>query len=123
MKCIPLQQLMVTFSLLTPLLLQTQDFAYVGNREDGTVSVIRLTDDSVRATITVGEQPFNIAITPNLLFAYVVNLGSANVSKINTLTRTVVTTIPLAGFPHEIAITPDGTFAIVTGKQIGRAHV
>ncbi len=117
MKCVPLQKLMVTFSLLTPLMLQSIDFAYVGNREDGTMSVIRLSDDSVRATITVGEQPYSIAISPDNLFAYVVNLGSQNVSKVSLITRTVVTTILLAGFPEGIAITPNGDLAYVSDNM------
>ena len=47
-------------------------------------------------TITVGSNPFGIAVTPNGQFVYVTDRGANNVYVINTSLNTVVDTIWVA---------------------------
>ncbi len=54
-------------------------FAYVTNRDSGTVSVIATATNTVVATVGVGTLPFGVAITPDGAFAYVTNEGSGTV--------------------------------------------
>ena len=62
--------------------------------------------------ITVGTNPFGIAITPDGTMAYVCNNGSGTVTPITLSTNTPVRPLPW-GRPYGIAITPDGTMAYV----------
>jgi len=89
---------------------------YVANSNDGTVSVINATTNTVIATdtVTVGFSPEGVAVTPNNASVYVANSGGGTVSVIDTATSTVVATVQMQNFPFQIAITPDGAFAYVT---------
>ena len=89
---------------------------YVANSNDGTVSVINATTNTVIAsdTVTVGLSPEGVAVTPNNASVYVANSGGGTVSVIDTATNTVVATVQMQNFPCQIAITPDGAFAYVT---------
>ena len=89
---------------------------YVANSNDGTVSVINATTNTVIAsdTVTVGLSPEGVAVTPDNASVYVANSGGGTVSVIDTATSTVVATIQMQNFPFQIAITPDGAFAYVT---------
>jgi YVTN family beta-propeller protein len=79
----------------------------------------------VDATITVGENPEDVAIDPAGTFAYVTNfaeLSWGTVSRINLATNTV-DAIPmfddqLAG----VAIDPAGTFAYILGSHLGMVY-
>ena len=79
----------------------------------GTVTVISIPTNTTVATIQVGTQPQDIAITPDGAYAYVSNVGSNNVSVIETSSNTVIATVPVGNQPNSIAITPDGAFAYV----------
>jgi YVTN family beta-propeller protein len=81
------------------------------------VSVIDTATNSVVATVAVGNDPVDIAITPNGAFAYVVNDQTENVSVIDTSTNTVVGIVPVGLTPRGVAITPDGAFAYVTNES------
>jgi YVTN family beta-propeller protein/probable HAF family extracellular repeat protein len=79
----------------------------------GTVTVISIPSNETVATIQVGTQPQDIAITPDGAYAYVSNVGSNNVSVIDTSSNTVISTVPVGNQPNSIAITPDGALAYV----------
>jgi len=101
-------------------------FVYVanyvdGNTGNGTVSVIRTSDNTVVATIHGFSGPFAIAITPNGRYAYVTNFGSNNFAPIGTTvsvidlnSNTIVSTVTLGIQPSGIAITPNGSLAYAT---------
>jgi YVTN family beta-propeller protein len=96
-----------------------QPLAYVTNQVEATVSVIDPANNTLVATIPVGDNPNGVAITPDGTRAYVTNLGTVNelattVSVIDTANNTVVATIPAGKLPFGVAITPDGTHAYVT---------
>jgi len=50
---------------------------YVSNSVDGTVSVIRTSDDKVVGTVTVGGEPWGIVALPNGNSVYVVDRGGS----------------------------------------------
>jgi YVTN family beta-propeller protein len=98
---------------------QAQTRAYVANSNypnagADTVSVIDTATNTVVATVGVGINPFDVAITPDGTRAYEMNQGSSSVSVIDTTTNTVVATVGVGGQPQGVAITPDGTSAYVT---------
>ncbi|MCA1683019.1 MAG: beta-propeller fold lactonase family protein [Actinobacteria bacterium] len=90
--------------------------AYVTNYFSNDVSVIDTSTNTVVATVAVGSNPQDVAVTPDGSRAYVVNTGEDTVSVIDTATNMVVATILLAGgsAPTGVALTPDGTRAYVT---------
>ena len=75
--------------------------AYITNSGDNTVSVIDTTSSTVTATLTVGNSPFGVAVTPDGSTVYVGNRSDNTVSVIDTASNTVTATIP--GFSDPIA--------------------
>ena len=67
--------------------------------------------------ITVGNNPFGIAATPDGAHVYVANAGDVTVSVIrtsdNTVTATITTTL---GTPAGVAISSDGVSVYVTDE-------
>ena len=59
----------------------------------GKVSVINTTDNTVAATVTVGTNPYGVAVTPDGSKVYVANAGSNSVSVISTATNAVTATV------------------------------
>lgn len=114
----------------TPLALAAGPFAYVTDSggypytSPGTVSVIDTSNNSVVATITVGTQPYGIAVTPDGSHVYVANegygtdLGSISVIDTSTNTATTPTNLSYTGgeisIPIGIAVTPNGASVYVT---------
>jgi YVTN family beta-propeller protein len=83
--------------------------AYVANSGDGTVSVFDTANDAVSATIHVGGEPVDVAISPNGARAYVANKGNDSVDVIDTAaSSSLVEAIPVGKEPVGIAASPDG---------------
>lgn len=115
----------ITVDLAPAALAKSPDGAYVytinytdGTPGNGTMSVIRTSDNTVIDTITGFSGPFAIAVTADGKFAYVTNFGSNNffpfgttVSVVNLVTNAISATINLDIQPSGIALTPDGRFA------------
>src|SRR5208283_1960265 len=81
-------------------------FAYITNFYSNNVAVINTsTNTVVGSSITVGNVPVGIAITPNGAYAYVTNEDGNSVSVIDTFNNTVVgSPITVGSFPVGIAI-------------------
>lgn len=94
-----------------------------------TVSVVNLESNTIEATITLGNQPSGIAITPDGRFVYVSNYntfylgpnftnltpGEGTVNIIDTCTNKVLCPVLVVGAsPANIAISPDGKRAYVS---------
>ena len=62
-------------------------YAYITNSDDNSVSVIDTATNTVTATVSVGNNPWGIAVNPNGKKVYVANRGSNNVSVIDTATK------------------------------------
>lgn len=58
-------------------------FVFAADFGDGKVSVIRTSDDSVVATLTVGSLPNDVAVTPDGRRAFVTNQGDSTISVIS----------------------------------------
>ena len=96
--------------------------AYVANFNSGTVTPIATATNTAGSPITTGNQPFDIAITPNGKTAYVANgayVGPGTVTPIATATNTAGPPITTGTEPQDIAITPDGKTAYVTNAGSG----
>src|SRR5678815_1434725 len=70
-----------------------QTLAYVVHPADDTVSVINTDTNIVISTISVGDGPLAVAITPDGTRAYIANQVDSTVSVIDTATKTVIATI------------------------------
>jgi len=69
-----------------------------------TVAVIDTASNAVTGSITVGRNPFGIAMAPNGAFAWVTNRDDDDVSVINTVTDTVIDVKPAGQTPEGIAV-------------------
>jgi len=96
------------------------DSAYVANNGGTTVSVIDIDTNPPTVTgtspVTVGNNPFAVAVTPNGNFVYVTNITDNTVSVFDTATNTVAPSIGVGRAPIAIAITPNGTKAYVVNS-------
>lgn len=103
-----------------------------------TVSAVNLSTNTIEATITVGNQPAGVAITPDSRFAYVTNYntfylgenftdltaGEGTVNIIDICTNTVLCRVLVVGAsPSAIAISPNGTRAYVTNYTSNNVNV
>ena len=86
---------------------------YVANSGNGSVSAFDTGTGSVFATIAVGGEPVDVAISPNGKRAYVANKDSDSVAVIDTVANAVVATVTVGKEPLGIAVSPDGRHAYV----------
>ncbi len=93
---------------------QSGPFVYVPNANSNSVSVIDTVTNTVPGpAISVGTQPFSVAVRGDELLVYVANGASNTVSVINTATNAVTATIPVGSTPLAVALSPNGTTAYV----------
>ena len=90
--------------------------AYITNSQDDTVSAISIPDNTLIATIPVGDNPFGVAYAIDGNSVWITNRGDNTVSRIDPVTNTVVATIPVGIEPVGIAITQDGQFVYVANR-------
>ncbi len=76
---------------------QATPFAYISNRDSGTVSVIDTATNIVTANVTVTGSPQGVAVHPAGTFVYATTLGGINgtVSVIDTATNAATATVPV----------------------------
>ncbi len=101
----------------------TQNYLYVTNGGNNTVSIVASSSNTIVGTITGFDSPEGIVITPNGTFAYVANFGNNEMLRISTATNTI--TDATAGFdlPKFISLSPDGKTAYVTNLGNGTVSV
>jgi YVTN family beta-propeller protein len=118
------------------------EYVYVSNSGDGTVSVIRTSDNSVIDTdpstveidpIKVGDGPAGVSVTPNGKYVYVNNSGDGTVSVIRTSDNSVIDmdpstveidSIKVGKQPYGgIAVSPDGESVYVGNYEDGTVSV
>ena len=109
------------------------NFAFVANAADGTVSVIEIVNDSFANfdaaevnTINTGSEPWNAVISPNGKRLFVANSGDDTISVINALNSNLIGQIDLANSlcndpdrrrhfqPRGLAVTEDNSILYVT---------
>jgi YVTN family beta-propeller protein len=98
-------------------------FAYITNEDSNNVSVIDTATDTVVATVSVGIQPYGVAVSPDGAKVYVTNLGDypsyeGTVSVIDTATNTAIATVPVGIHPFGVAVSPDGSKVYVANSGI-----
>jgi YVTN family beta-propeller protein len=81
MARIPVLAMAAAFAMLLGVAPSRAQNAYITNEGSGTVSVIdTATNTVVGGPITVGSDPFGVAVTPDGSKVYVTNLDSSSVS-------------------------------------------
>jgi YVTN family beta-propeller protein/autotransporter-associated beta strand protein len=91
--------------------------AFVINRADGTITMVRTSTHRVLPPITIGEEPWGAAATPDGRFLYVSHAPSSSVSVLDVARRAIVATIAVGRSPQGIAVTPDGRRAYVANTD------
>lgn len=111
------------YQVTAPVTVGGQQYVYVANQGDATVSVIRLSDYAVVATIPVGDEPYGVTLVTKsgTVYVYVANTLSNDVSVINTATNTVVATIAVGVKPYYVEHI--GTKVYVTNGQSNTVSV
>ena len=84
---------------------------------NGTLSVIDVASDTVRATTPVGNSPKTPAITPDGGKVFVPNSYGNTVSVIDVASDAVISTIPVGDYPQTPAITPDNAQVYVPNRE------
>jgi len=83
-------------------------YVSLGTAKNGEVVFINTVDNTVDDTVTVGENPYGLAITPDGKKLYVANRNSNSISVIDVLKKEVTNTIKVGLNPTKVTITPDG---------------
>jgi YVTN family beta-propeller protein len=89
-------------------------YIYITNFFSDTVCVIDGANNTVIATIPVGQWPEGVAYDPSNGYIYVANSGSDTVSVINGATNTVIANITVGAEPTEVAYDPSNGYIYVT---------
>ena len=122
--------LVLTLCLAPPAASALAQDAYVANYLSGTLSVIDTKTNRVVGSISVGEGPHAVAISPNGKIAYVINefFGRngdywSRVRLIETQTGRVVGSNRVGVKPNAIALSPDGKTAYVVNCSSNNVSV
>lgn len=87
----------------------------------GIIRVVRTSDLTTVAKVTVGNGPFGVAVSPDGKSVYAANLGTAQgdetVSVIRTADWTVSDTITVGQAPMGIAVSPDGRWVLTANRM------
>ena len=90
-------------------------YAYVVNLSGNTVSVIRISDQSLYATIADASLngPYSVTIDPTGTYAYVTNSNTTTITVIEIASNTVYTVLTGFDGPDGMVITPDNRYGYV----------
>lgn len=75
------------------------------------------------ATVSVGNRPIVIAVSPNGARAYVANYAGNSVSVIDTASNSVVATVPVGNGLHGVTVSPNGARVYVSNIISGGVSV
>ena len=90
---------------------------WIGNRTDGTVTLLDTYTLANYGTMVAGRYPVAIAFTPDGQKALVVLAGESAVVVFGALSQARLMSIPVGGYPSSIAIAPDGRHAWVASTR------
>ena len=91
------------------------DYLYVNNYDDGTVSVIDTNNNNTLVSTIPVEDPSDITLNPDTNYLYVSNFDDGNVSVIDTdNNNTLVSTIPVGNSPYGLSFNPDDDYLYVS---------
>ncbi len=104
----------------SPIAITSDDrFVWSVNPDNNSVSVFDVASDLNQrvAEITVGQEPWCVALTPNDAKAYVTNMASGTVSVIDAESYHILKTIKVGTEPFGCAVTPDGKLLFVANQS------
>lgn len=109
----------------------SETLTFITNFGSDNVSVIRTFSDALTTNvvfekvrdISVGRNPYGIAVDPAGTFAYVTNSGGGSVSKIDLGNYSVTATIPVGSNPIGIVVSPDGSKVYAVNSSSGTVSV
>ena len=87
------------------------------SRGPGSIAVIDATMDSMTATVPVGDNPLDIALSPDGATAYVSSFSTDMLDVIDTATLTVTHSIGVGNGPFGLALASGGRYAYVADRQ------
>ena len=100
---------MIQLSVTT--ICHAEAFSYIPNSGDGTVSIIKVLDNSVTGSVSLGGSPFGVAVGED--YIYVTNETGGNVSVISMTYNTVIDLLATGTSPRGIAISSDEAYIYV----------
>jgi YVTN family beta-propeller protein len=100
-----------------------REYAWVTNGGANTVTVLDLVHMTTAATISVGDNPVDVAVNPARDEVYVVNRGSGTVSVIDAVKNRVVATIGVHRRPESISVDAAGDRAWVANAGSNNVSV
>jgi YVTN family beta-propeller protein len=97
----------------------SDDFVWSVNPDNDSVSVFAVAQDQNTkvAEITVGDEPWCVALTPDDAKAYVTNMASGTVSVVSVYRKQVIDVIKVGAEPFGCALTPDGRKLYVANQS------
>ena len=90
---------------------------------NGVLSVIDGATNTVTATITVGDDPFGVAVNTTVNRIYVANVDSHDVYVVDGATNTVLTTVPGGGITSYVAANSQTNRVYVTDMLLNHVLV
>lgn len=98
-------------------------FAFVANRNSGTVSVVKLDRMRLVKTIEAGGGPAGMALHPTRNEVWLANTETNSISIIDVEEREEQIEFACGAMPSDLAFTPDGEYAMVVNMQEGNISV
>jgi len=89
------------------------NLAVVVDRNKNAATIIDLSNNSTKATVTVGTTPTSVAVNPRTHQAVVTNFDSDDISIIDLTLQQVIATVEVGSSPRDVAIDTDNNVAIV----------
>ena len=96
---------------------------WVGQNEDGHISIIDTATDKVKATFKIADMPIRIAFTPDGKHALVTDARAHELIVVNAATRKEVKRIKIGQTPVGVLVAPDGKRAFVSTFDDGKVVV
>ena len=90
---------------------------YVSNEDAAGLSFVDPEKGTVLSTVSTGEEPEGVTLTPDAKFVYVTSEDKGTVAVVDTANRQAVKTIKVGRRPRGIAFLPDGSRAFVTNEN------
>ena len=103
----------------------TPPYLLVLNKHDDSMMVFDLPSHRLTATIAVGDEPHEVAVTPDGTKAYVSNVGDRSITVLDLQRWSVLRTMTPErfDFPHGLGITNDGRLLLVTSEGSRRFYL
>lgn len=96
---------------------------WVGNNDDGTISIIDVVSNTVKETIKVGKLPIRVKFTPDGNRVLVSDHIGGELVVVDAASRKVIKRVKAEGLPVGILITPDGKKAFIARMESGIVSV